>query len=267
MPAVLPDGLDDRRHAAARGSARRLRAAGRRAPGDVAAALAAPGPTAAHRHEQRQAHRAAASAFPAPSSRRSAATSTRGCASSMRESTTRWCSPRPACAGSASATASRRSIPPRRLRAGAGPGHHRDRRFEPTTNACRRALQRGARRRGGGGARCGTGGRGGARRRLPAAARRPRHDHAARRLELQAVVCSPDGARDRPRPGQRARRRPAGARRRVAGQLSRDGAGEILDEVAATGLSRGSRGSRSWHAVRGRLRLPTRARTARGSFG
>ncbi len=108
MPALLPDGLtiaatlprEDPRDAFVLPPA---------AQGDVAAGLAAAGPRAEHRHEQRQAHRPAVAGLSRRrASRRFAATSTRGCASSMRENTTRWCSPPPACAGLASATASRR---------------------------------------------------------------------------------------------------------------------------------------------------------------
>ena len=52
-----------------------------------------------------------AALFPPRSSRRFAATSTPGCASWMPASTTRWCSQRPACAGSDSASASPAAIP------------------------------------------------------------------------------------------------------------------------------------------------------------
>ena len=60
----------------------------------------AAGPRAAHRHQQRPAGRAAdARCSRARGSCRFAAISTRGCASSTRASTTRSCSPPPACAG------------------------------------------------------------------------------------------------------------------------------------------------------------------------
>ena len=109
MSAVLPDGLDDRRGAAARGSARRAGAAGDHRHRETSTPRwrasaprrrSAPAASAASRSSRR--------CFPARASRRSAAMSTRGCASSTPVSTTRSCSPRPACGAWGSARASPR---------------------------------------------------------------------------------------------------------------------------------------------------------------
>ena len=204
------------------------------ARGDVAAALAVPGPPGrASARAASGASRSCRGLRRRRASRRSAATSTRACASSMRANTTRWCSPPPACAGSASATASRRRF--RRRQCVPAPGQGiiaievaSRRRTVParaaarcTTLAASAALE--AERRvvsalGGG---C----------QLPLGALATINDAE---LELQAIVCSPDGAANRPRPGQWARRRPAGARRSRRRRSSRrDGAVEILDEVTS----------------------------------
>ena len=155
MPAVLPDGLDDRRRAAARGSARRRGAARQLTADQRAVSLRpsamtidrrsrrAPGPVAVDRHGQRAADRAARpGCFPERVSRRFAATSTRG----LRKLD----DGRVRCAGAGGRrTAAARvrvahlaGAAGRRVRAGAGSGHRRHRDPRRTTTRVRRAVAR-----------------------------------------------------------------------------------------------------------------------------
>ncbi len=110
---VLPDGLDDRRGAAARGSARRARAAARTPRSPISTpALAHLGETPAIGTGSVRRIAQLARVLPRralladPRQRRHAAA-----ASSTPASTTRWCSRPPACGGSASATRISAAIP------------------------------------------------------------------------------------------------------------------------------------------------------------
>ena len=228
MSAVLPEGLTIAGGAAARRSARRARAAAgtpatistrrSRALGDAPAI----GTGSVRRIAQLRDAPAAARA-----SCRSAATSTRACASSTPASTTRWCSRRPACGGSASATRISAPIPLDACVPAPGQGivaiETRRRRSRHATRCWPRSTIRRRRRRSKPSARSSP-------RSAAAASCRsaPSRVHDGDDLDMHAVVASLDGRRQvatsragsgAPALGELGRR--AGRRARRGGRASR----------------------------------------------